>query len=205
MLIPSEGAVPSLVSLALNEDQAALVVELVSAFVTTNSVYSADLTEAAKQSARDAVQPITEQYKAGEIIVLRGQIITAAQLEALQQLGLIEQSNPWQDYAGAGALVLVLAVLTRLYFSRRRLQFLTDARSLVVAALIFIFFAVGARVIIPERTILPYAYPLPAVGLLIATLFGLEAGIVFSIVILCLCRMPCPTRSTLSLIILCLP
>jgi putative nucleotidyltransferase with HDIG domain len=176
-------AVPSLVSLALNEDQAALVVELVSAFVTTNSVYSADLTEAAKQSARDAVQPITEQYKAGEIVVLRGQIVTAAQLEALQQLGLIEQKNPWQDYAGAGALVLILAVLTRLYFSRRHLQFLSDARSLVVAALIFIIFAVGARIIIPDRTLLPYAYPLSAVGLLIATLFGLEAGIIFSIVV----------------------
>ncbi len=175
-------AVPSLVSLSINVDQAALVVELVSAFVTTNSMYSADLTEAAKQSARDAVEPITEEYKAGEIVVLRGQIITAAQLEALQKLGLIEQSSPWQDYAGAGALILVLAVLTRLYFSRRRLQFLIEARSLVVAALIFIVFVVGARFIIPERTVLPYAYPLPAVGLLIATLFGLEAGIVFSIV-----------------------
>jgi len=176
-------AVPSLVSLALNEDQAALVVELVSAFVTTNSVYSADLTEAAKQSARDAVQPITQEYKAGEVVVLRGQIISAAQLEALQKLGLIEQSSPWQDYAGAGALVLVLAVLTRLYFSRRHLQFLNDARSQVVIALIFIFFVVGARAIIPDHTVLPYAYPLPAVGLLIATLFSLEAGVVFSIVI----------------------
>ena len=174
--------VPSLVSLSINEDQASLVVELVSAYVTNNSVYSADLTEAARQNAREAVDPITEEYKAGEIVVLRGQIITAAQLEALQKLGLIEQSSPWQDYAGAGALILVLAVLTRLYFSRRHLQFLTNARSLLVAALIFILFVVGARVIIPERTVLPYAYPLPAVGLLIATLFGLEAGIVFSIV-----------------------
>jgi len=176
-------AVPSLVSLALNEDQAALVVELVSAFVTTNSVYSADLTDAAKQSARDAVQPITQEYKAGEVVVLRGQIISAAQLEALQKLGLIEQSSPWQDYAGAGALVLVLAVLTRLYFSRRHLQFLNDARGQVVIALIFIFFVIGARAIIPDRTVLPYAYPLPAMGLLIATLFSLEAGVVFSIVI----------------------
>jgi putative nucleotidyltransferase with HDIG domain len=159
-----------------------IVVEVVSAFVTTNSLYSADLTESAKQSARETVQPIIEGYKAGEIVVLRGQIISAAQLEALQQMGLIEQTSPWQDYAGAGALVLVLAVLTRLYFSRRHLQFLNDARSQVVIALIFIIFVVGARIIIPERTILPYAYPLPAVGLLIATLFGLEAGVVFSIV-----------------------
>jgi putative nucleotidyltransferase with HDIG domain len=174
-------SVPSLVSLALNEEQAAVVVELTSAFVTANSVYSADLTESAKKSARDAVQPITEKYKAGEIIILRGQIIRPPQLEALQQLGLIEQSSPWQEYAGAGALVLVLAALTSLYFSRRHLLFLSDARSLVIVALIFLVFITGARLIIIDRTILPYAFPLQAVGLLVATLFGIEAGIVMSI------------------------
>jgi hypothetical protein len=173
--------IPALVSLSLNEEQAAIVVELVSSFVTPNSLYSADLTEAAKTSARDAVQPIIQSYKDGEIIVLRGQIIRAPQLEALQQLGLIEQTSPWQDYAGAGALVLTLTVLTSLYFSQRRLPFLSDARSLVIAALIFLVFLVGARFIIPERTVLPYAIPLPAVGLLIATLFGVEAGIIISI------------------------
>jgi cyclic-di-AMP phosphodiesterase PgpH len=176
-------SVPSLVSLALNEEQAAVVVELVSAFVTPNSVYSADLTESAKRSAREAVEPIVQAYKAGEIIVLRGQIIRPAQLEALQKMGLIGRSSPWQEYAGAGALVLMLAALSGLYFSKRRMTFLLDARGLVIVALVFLVFVVGARVIIPDRTVLPYAYPLPAAGLLIATLFGLEAGIVISILI----------------------
>jgi len=70
-----------------------------------------------------------------------------------------------------------------LYFSRRRMQFLFHARSLVVIALILILFVVGARMTIPNRTVLPYAFPLPSVGLLIATLFGVEAGIVFSLAI----------------------
>jgi putative nucleotidyltransferase with HDIG domain len=144
-------------------------------------LYSADLTESAKQSAREAVEPIIQSYKAGEIIILRGQIIRAPQLEALQELGLIEQTSPWQDYVGAGALVLSLAALTNLYFSRRRLTFLFDARGLVVVALIFLIFVVGARLITPDRTVLPYAFPLASVGLLIATMFGLEAGIFFSI------------------------
>jgi len=173
--------IPSLVSLSLNDEQAAIVVELVSAFVTPNSLYSADLTESAKTSAREAVQPIIQQYKTGEIVILRGQIIRAPQLEALQKLGLIEQTSPWQDYAGAGALVLGLAALTTLYFSRRRLLFLFDARGLVVVALIVIVFVVGARFVIPDRTVLPYAYPLASAGLLIATMFGLEAGIIFSL------------------------
>ena len=176
-------SVPSLVSLALNEEQASLVAELVTAYVTPNSVYSVDLTEAAKQSEREAVQPVMEEYKSGEIIVLRGQILTSAQIEALQEFGLIQESAPWQNYAGAGALVVMMGGYVVLYFSRRRVPFLLDARSLVLVALIFIIFIVGARATIPNRTVLPYVFPLPAVGLLIATMFGVEAGIVFSFAI----------------------
>jgi uncharacterized domain HDIG len=173
--------VPSLVSLALNEEQAALVSELVTAFVTPNSLLSEDLTKVAKQAARDAIQPVIQEYKAGEIIILRGQIITSADFEALQQFGLIEEASPWQDYIGAAALIIMMAAFINLYFSRRHLPFQFEARSLILVALIFILFIVSARLTIPNRTVLPYAFPLAALGLLIATLFGLETGIVFSI------------------------
>ena len=173
--------VPSLVSLALNEEQAALVAELVRAFVTPNSLLSEELTQQAKQAARDAVEPIIQEYKAGEIIVLRGQIISPAEFEALQEFGLIEEASPWQDYLGAAALVMMIAAFVSLYFSRRHLPFQFEARSLILVALIFILFIVSARLTIPNRTVLPYAFPLAAMGLLIATLFGVETGVVFSI------------------------
>ena len=175
--------VPSLVRLSLNEEQAAIVAETVTAYVTANSLFSADQTNAAKQDAREAVQPVTEEYKAGEIIVLRGEILTAAQIEALKKFGLIEEASPWQDYAGAGALVIMAAAYVSLYFSRRHRPFLQDARSLILVAVIFLVFLVGARAIIPGRTVLPYAFPLPAVGLVISTLFGIDSGIAFSFAI----------------------
>jgi putative nucleotidyltransferase with HDIG domain len=175
--------VPTLVNLSLSEEQAALVVELVKAYVTANSLYSAELTEAAQKEAREAVEPVTEEYKAGEIIVLRGQVISQAQIEALQQAGLIEETRRWEDFAGTGALVVMVGAYVLLYFSRRRLPFLLEARSLVVVAVVFLVFLVGARLTIPDRTVLPYAFPLPAVGLIISTLFGVEAGMVFSFAI----------------------
>jgi cyclic-di-AMP phosphodiesterase PgpH len=182
-LEPVLRSIPSLVSLSLDETQAAIISELVAGFVIPNSLYNEELTNAARMAAREAVGPVTQEYKAGEIIILRGQIVTPAQLEALHEFGLIEEADPWQDYAGAGALVVMLMGLIWLYFSRRHLQFLYNARSLVVVALLFTIFVVGARLTIPERTIIPYAFPLSALGLLIATLFGVEAGIVFSIII----------------------
>ncbi len=190
--------VPSLVSLALTEEQATLVAELVTAFVAPNSLYSEELTEAARQSARESVEPIIQEYKAGEIIVLRGQIITSVEFEALQQFELIEETSPWQDYAGAGALVLMVAAFVHLYFSRRHLPFQFEARSLILVALIFLLFIISARITIPNRTILPYAFPLAAMGLLIATLFGIETGIVFSIALAILAPYNLPNALDLT-------
>ena len=174
-------SVPSLVSLSFSEEQVSLVAELVTVFVKPNSALNAELTEAAQQSAMDAVAPVIVEYKIGQIIVLRGQIVTAPQFEALEQFDLIKTETLWQDYLGAGALVLIVAMYVRLYFSRRRMAFLLDARNLLVVALIFIVFIVAARVTIPDRTVVSYAFPLPAMGLLIATMFGVEVGIVFSV------------------------
>ena len=174
--------VPSLVSLALSEEQANLVVALVSAFVTPNSFSSPELTASARQAARDAVQPVVQSYKPGEMVVAGGQVINAAQLEALQKLGLIEPVQQWQDYIGIGALVVLTTVFVGLYFFRRTRPYLMETRSLVLIAIVFIIFLVGARLTIPNRTIIPYLYPLPAFGLLFATLFGMEAGMIFSLV-----------------------
>jgi putative nucleotidyltransferase with HDIG domain len=67
-----------------------------------------------------------------------------------------------------------------------------------VIAVIFLVFLAGARLTIPGRTVLPYAFPLPAVGLLIATLFGVEAGIVFSVALALLAPYALP--NTLDLL-----
>jgi putative nucleotidyltransferase with HDIG domain len=71
-----------------------------------------------------------------------------------------------------------------LYFYRRpRIAFLSDSRSLLILAFIFLIFLISARFVVPNRTIVPYAFPLPAVGLLLATLFGMETGVILSFVI----------------------
>ncbi len=184
MLDDVKGGIPSRVSLTLSEQDAALVTEMVSAFVIANSQYSADLTAAAQKSARDAVKPVVQAYKAGETIVAGGDVVTLTEMEALQEFGLIRPSPPLETYLGIGALTLLSVTFTGLYFFRRHnISFLRDVRSLLVLSFVFIIFLLGARLTIPDRTIIPYLYPLPAVGLLLTTLFGMETGMMVSLVI----------------------
>ncbi|MCC7117605.1 MAG: HDIG domain-containing protein [Anaerolineales bacterium] len=169
------------VSLTLNEEQATLVTELVAAFIVPNSFFSEELTQAAKQTARDAVKPVVRTYKAGETIVSAGEIITPADMEAFDKLGMIGSGQQAEDIIGAASLILLCAVFVPLYFSRRkRLAVINDAKNLAVIALVFTLFLIAAR-LFTDRALAPYAFPLQAAGLLITALFGLEAGLVFTI------------------------
>ncbi len=177
----AQASVSSSVSLALNEPQAALVTELVSAFILPNSFYSEELTTAARQAARDAIKPVVQTYKTGETIVPAGEVVTPADMEAFQQLDMIHLGQRWEDLLGAGGIILLSAALVPLYFFRRkRSNVVNDPRSIIVIAIIFIVFLLGAR-LFANRTLAPYGYPLQAAGLIITTLFGLESGLVIAI------------------------
>ena len=182
----------SLVSFSLTEREAALVVVLVSPLVEANSFYSPELTNAARQTARDAVQPVTRSYVEGQTVVTRGQVITEADLEALSALGLVQPKDPLYSLLGAAALVLLLAAFTALYFSRRQAVAASDLRSIILLGFLFIIFLVAARISIPNRTVVPYLFPVPAFALLVSALFGMERGMVLGLLmgILCAYGMP---------------
>jgi len=172
---------PSLVSLSLNEKEAALVVEIVSPLVVANSFYSPELTEQARQAARDAIEPVTQSFVAGQTVVARGQVISKVDLEALTALGLVQPQNSAFNYLGAAALVLLATLFTALYFFRSKPEVASDLRGQILLALLFAIFLISARVINPNRAIAPYLFPVPAFALLVSGLFGMERGLVFGL------------------------
>lgn len=169
--------IPTMVSLSLPEDQAAIVVELVSAFVVPNSFYSETLTEDARQRARDAVEPVSRSYKAGETVVQRGQVITETILEALQVMGLVQPQYDLKDLVSMGAIVLLVVVFL-LWYLRRNARLMQDIRGLTLIAILFLAFLVSGRLIIPTDPVILYIYPLAAYSLIVAVLFGPEIAMI---------------------------
>lgn len=175
--------IPTLVSFSLPQEQALIVIDLVSPFVRANSLYSLEQTETKRLEAKNAVKPIKRSFAAGEVIVLRGQLITAESWEALQQFGLVKPANNDKDILASAILVSALTCFVALYLYRRKTALSDDLRSLGLISLTFIAFLFGARFLIPNRAIVPYLFPLPAFGLTLAAVFNQEIGLVFSLVI----------------------
>jgi len=176
-------SIPTLISYSLPEDLALTITDLVSPFLQPNSLYSEEQTQTARQKSRESVAPITRSFATGEIIVRRGQIINPTVWEALEQYGLVQPRRDYPDLIADGALVVVLTAFTGLYVRRRHNQALNNPRNLLVIALTFVAFLFAARFLIPNRAIVPYIYPLAAFGLTVSTLFSIEFGMVFSLVL----------------------
>lgn len=191
-------SIPALVSLSLPQDQATLVAELVAAFVAPNSFYSEALTQVARDEASAAVPPAVRTFVTNEIVVPRGQVISEADLEALQQFGLVQPETGWQNYVGAAALALAAFALAGL-FLRFRPQLLDKIRELTLVATLFVAFLLVARFVIVDRTVMPYLFPVAGFGLLTATLYSSQAAMVFSLVLSVLAAYNLPNAFDLTL------
>ncbi len=169
--------VPALVSLSLPEESAVVVAELVKAFVVPNSFYDPAQTEASRQQARQAVEPVAQTFVKGETIVRRGQVITNSVYEALQAFNLTQVQDYWREIISAALLTILMHTFFIVYLLRNR-KLLSNIRSLTVLAALFWIFLYGARLILPGHIVIPYVFPAVAFSLTISVLLGREVAVV---------------------------
>jgi cyclic-di-AMP phosphodiesterase PgpH len=172
--------IPSMVSLSFPEDQSTIIANLVQAFVIPNSLYNEQLTEAARQQARESITPITRSFITNETIIQGGKVISVTDYEALQQYGLAQPKNRWQDLASAVGLTLLTVAVFILYYRRNPISFSGNLglRKLAVLIMLFLLFLIIARLALPGHAVIPYAYPVMGYALTISALFSNELALV---------------------------
>jgi putative nucleotidyltransferase with HDIG domain len=190
--------VPTLVSLSLPEDQAAIVSEMVNGFVVPNSLYSEVQTETARQLARESVVPVERSFVQGQTILLRGQIISKTDIEALELFGLVKPETRWQDLVSAASLAILTLIYFLVYLSRNP-ELTQDLRGLALIIILFIVFLVGGRFVVTNQSMIPYIYPLAAFSLVVASLFGTKTALVFTLPLCILYAYDTPNALELTL------
>jgi len=172
--------IPSLISLAFTEEQSAIITDLVKSLVIPNSLYNEKLTEAARIQARASVQPVTRSFITDESIIQAGKVITATDYEALQQYGLAQPKNHWQDLISALGLTVLSVAIFILYIRLHPDLFSGNLgmRKLALLIVLFLLFLIIARLIIPDHAVVPYVYPVMGFALTISALFSMELAII---------------------------
>ncbi|HUQ77983.1 MAG TPA: HDIG domain-containing protein [Patescibacteria group bacterium] len=163
----------------LDDAERALAAELIGPLIVANSSYSEQLTEQARMKAEEAVAPVSVEYALNEVIVFRGQKITAVALEAIEEFGLTE-ARPDLARLGGWALLstLIVAILLGWIWRFRRLLW-HRTNALVLIGLI----VVGTTLLLKltaGRPGLPFILPVAAAGMLLAIL--LDSGVAVIVV-----------------------
>ncbi len=172
--------IPSLISLSFPEDESRIITELIQDFVIPNSLYNEQLTEAARQAARTSVTPVTRSFMTNETILQGGKVITLTDYEALQQYGLAQPQNRWQEIVSSLGLTFLSAAVFAFYFLRNPSLFAGDLgmRKFTILVILFLLFLFVARVVIPGHAVIPYVYPVMGFALTISALFSAEMALI---------------------------
>lgn len=180
-LLDVRSRVPVLVSLALPEEQSAIAAELAAAFLAPNSEYSESLTNAARQEARDSIQPVVRTFAPGQTIALQGELLTAEDIEALHQSGQSISGSSLKELVSATLLSLMMIGFVALYLRRKNNLISGDMRKLSVLAVLNLLFLLVSRLVIPSNPAVVYAFPLASSLLVTAALFGTEMALIIAI------------------------
>lgn len=154
-----------------------IVPAVLNACIQPNMVIDQEATEAAREKARDAVEPVV--YKQGQNIVVRGEgRVTANQLAMLESLGLLSDGEVDMTIY-VGAALLVTAVLVGMLLLLRQDDkgnhiFQDNARLILMFIVLIITLGLSALARIANA----YVVPMALCALLMTALLGLRPGII---------------------------
>lgn len=169
----------------LNEKtrHANLGVAILGTTLSENKFFNAEKTEEAREALRKSVEPVT--YKANQIIVRKGDIITEPQYAVLENLGMVASGNAKVHVAGGiGAFFLLgtLYAILYLYLRRYAHECLKNDGLLLMIAIIFaltIFLSSAGL----AKEVNPYLLPIIAGTALLAILVDIRFAITYNAVI----------------------
>lgn len=169
---------PLRVSDQLNESERTLAVDLASRFVAGNLVPNREATARLRKEAEEAVAPVQITVEKDETVLREGQVVTAADIEKLDLLGLRNPTTDWRKVGAAAAFAFLTMSMLAAYVVAFHANLATHERGLGLIALLVVITVVAAKLVLPSNPMLIYAFPLPAVTMLIATLIDGRLAIV---------------------------
>ena len=161
-----------------------IVPVVLNAVIKPNMVIDEAATEAARQAARDGVEPVI--YKQGQNIVREGERVSGYQIAMLSALGLLDSARVDLNVYGGAALVVIAAVLLMvLMLHMLEPATLREPRYVIVIMLVMII-STGLGVLC-VKLINVYLVPVALGAMLLTGLLGartgLTAGVALSVIL----------------------
>ncbi|NET73223.1 MAG: HDIG domain-containing protein, partial [Sphaerospermopsis sp. SIO1G2] len=165
----------------LNPSQEQVVASITPQFIVPNIFFDEEATNQARAEASLNIEPIMRVITEGELIVRVGEIVEEDDLEALEQLGLLqEENNQLIQFGGSFLAAVIASTILALYWWRYQRKTYRPLRYLALLAILLVTSIAVARATI--ATDLFYFFPAAAFAMLIAVIADTRLSIMVTVI-----------------------
>jgi len=194
-----EGLQLAAAGMDLPEEQDTLIGSVASIYLEPTYTLNRAETELLRREAAAAVAPVIVRKQQGETIVEEGRVVTASDMAALKEEGLLGGSLGAKQVLGYALVVLAIVFTVSLYLHYYRRDIFDDMTRLTILALIVVVFALIVKVMGPFSS--PYLLPFVAPGVLAGILLGGRTAVITTLVVTVLAFLMVP-ESALPVVVL---
>jgi putative nucleotidyltransferase with HDIG domain len=139
-------------------------------FVRPNLLVDEAATRQAREAARASVEPVRERILRDQVIVRRGDAVSAEQIRKLQSLGLASSPMRWDMLAGMVLFMVLVVGLSAVYLKKHQPEIWANDRHLLLLALIVFVMVLATRIIATRLS--AFLVPAAAATMLITILLN---------------------------------
>lgn len=163
--------------LDLSGTQEAIVSKLISNDVYPNMVFDDEATQAERERVAAMVTP--EEYKKGQNIVLKGEVVTAEQYQVLKNLGLLTtESTSITPYLAVVIYIVLLFMLYTVFLAVFNRKLLMNIKKIAILAILT---AIAYLVTALAQIVAVHIYPIILFVILGAVLLSPKNALVYSV------------------------
>lgn len=168
----------------LSREELATMAGVMRGFIRPNLTFNADETRRQIEEAVKSAKPITGSLKKGQTIVREGDTITPDALKKISILNTYTASTRVSYISGVLILQLSFLVIFGYFLFQFHSNLLPDSKtpivvfSMVVVFIVYTFFLSRVDNILNSRFIFSLYLPIPAITMIIATLFNMFIAII---------------------------
>lgn len=176
-----------------------LVGAAVAAYLEPTYVLNAPETARVRERAAKAVAPVIVRKQRGETIVQEGRIVSASDIQALREEGLVGSGVGGKQVLGYALIALAVVAAVGLYLQRYRSEIFQDVGLLGILAIIIVGFTLIVKAMSPFTS--PYVLPFAAPAILACIILGGRVAVVSTLVITVMAFLVVP-ESALPVVVL---
>ncbi|MCB0213836.1 MAG: hypothetical protein KDJ52_31130, partial [Anaerolineae bacterium] len=148
-ILTTRRLLPAKVGLDTPEQQSTVIVDIAEDLLKANTFPDDVRTEAERQAAIEAVEPVQITVEENELIIRAGDIVDARTQEKLNAFQAIQPGFSWKkDVIAPSVLMLLITVIISFYLIQYAPKILADSRRLVLLVLFILTFIALAKVMI---------------------------------------------------------